>query len=110
MKLTTKDQAWLRDYQQILGKDFPGLVEQILLFGSKARGTAGPDSDIDLVVIIGAGDHKTKREVAMAGYDLAIDADVVPSFIVYTSAEWERLASTRAPFWRILERDAVVVG
>ncbi len=46
----------------------------------------------------------------MAGYDLAIDADVVPSFIVYTSDEWDRLVSTRAPFWRILECDGVVVG
>jgi hypothetical protein len=46
----------------------------------------------------------------MVGYDLAIDAGVAPSVIVYTRAEWEQFAATEAPFWRIVERDGVVVG
>ena len=110
MKLSSEDQAWLREYREILSRDFPGLVQQIILFGSKAKGTAKPDSDIDLVVVIREGDHRVKRKVAMAGHDAAIDAEVAPSFIVYTNAEWGRLASTRAPFWRIVERDGVAVG
>lgn len=32
--------------------------EQIILIGSRARGTAGPDSDVDLVVVVkSAGDR-----------------------------------------------------
>ena len=51
MKLSSEDQAWLREYREILSRDFPGLVQQIILFGSKAKGTAKPNSDIDLVIV-----------------------------------------------------------
>lgn len=110
MKLTPGDEAWLRKYRQALGSKFPGLVQQVILFGSKARGTATPDSDIDLVVVIREGDRTVKDAVAWAGDELAIGTDVVPSFVVYTCAEWDKLAASQAPFWRVVERDGVVVG
>lgn len=110
MELTSRDQVWLRDYRKVLDRDYPGLVQQIILFGSKARGTAREDSDLDLVVVIRDGDRLVKGQVAMAGYDLAIGTDVVPSFIVYTDAEWGRLAAGRAPFWQVVARDGVTVG
>lgn len=34
------------------------LVEQIIIFGSKARGTATADSDLDLLVVIREGDWR----------------------------------------------------
>src|SRR5438445_12571848 len=105
MNLTRSDEEWLSRYREVLKERFPGLVQEIILFGSKARGTARPDSDIDLVVVIRDGDHVLKRNVALAGHDLAIDAEVSPSFIIFTIAEWNRLASTMAPFWRVVSRD-----
>ena len=36
---------------------------QIILFGSRARGTARPDSDLDLAVIVDAPDDATDDEV-----------------------------------------------
>jgi predicted nucleotidyltransferase len=35
--------------QRIVNKFHP---EKIILFGSQARGTAGPDSDVDLLVVM----------------------------------------------------------
>jgi predicted nucleotidyltransferase len=35
--------------------------EKIILFGSYARGTSGPDSDLDLLVIVPNVEH-TRRE------------------------------------------------
>lgn len=32
--------------------------DQIILFGSHARGTAGPDSDVDLLVVMPEGTHR----------------------------------------------------
>lgn len=110
MKLTSEDQAWLRRYQKLLDRDFPGVVQQIILFGSKAKGTARPDSDIDLVVVIKEGAQAVKDAVAWAGDDLAIGTEVVPSFVVYTCSEWDGLAAKREPFWRIVKRDGIVVG
>ncbi|MFQ5792036.1 MAG: nucleotidyltransferase domain-containing protein, partial [Acidobacteriota bacterium] len=52
MKLTLEEQAWLDAYRQALAEQFPDLVEEIVIFGSKARGEAGPDSDLDVLLIV----------------------------------------------------------
>ena len=53
---------------------------QIILFGSHARGTAGPDSDVDLLVVMPVSGSKRKKEVelhrALAGVGLPKDVIV----------------------------------
>ena len=53
--------------------------EQIVLFGSHARGTAGPDSDVDLLVIMPFfGSKRAKQlELRMAVYDVAVPKDII---------------------------------
>ena len=38
----------------------PGLIEESVVFGSKARGDAGPDSDVDVLFVLREGDRKTR--------------------------------------------------
>ena len=109
LKLTSDEQAWLDAYRQALAQQFPGLVEHIIIFGSKARGTATPDSDLDLLVVIREGDWRLKDAVAQPGDRLAIGTDVVPSIIVLTREEWEMHRKRQAPLWRTVTRDGVVV-
>jgi predicted nucleotidyltransferase len=109
MRLTPEDQTWLEAYRQALARQFPALVRHLILFGSKARGTATADSDLDLLVVIQQGDWRLKEAVTEAGYLLAIDTDVVPSIIVLTLEEWSRLQKRAAPFWQTVTRDGVTV-
>jgi uncharacterized protein len=54
--------------------------EQIILFGSHARGTAGPDSDVDLLVVMPiTRRQKAATEVAMrvAVHDISVPKDIV---------------------------------
>ena len=110
LKLTGEDQAWLDAYRRELDQKFPGLVEQIILFGSKARGTATPDSDLDLLVVIKDGDWWLKRDVRRCGYRLAVATEVVPSIMVFTAPDWAAYEKRRAPFYRTVARDGVVVS
>jgi len=62
--------------------------DQIVLFGSQARGTAGPDSDVDLLVITSFTGSKRDKEVAMR---VAVrDFDVPTDIIVVTPDEVKR--------------------
>ena len=49
----------------------------VILFGSHARGTAGPDSDVDLLVVMPPGEPRrrqaTKIDMALWGIDLPAD-------------------------------------
>lgn len=109
MKLAAEEQGWLDAYRQALAQQFPGLVEQIIVFGSKARGTASADSDFDLLMVIREGDWRLKDAVTQPGYLLAIRTDVVPSIMIYTMEEWNLLRERQAPFWQTVKRDGVVV-
>lgn len=109
LTLTADDQTWLDAYRQVLREQFPGVVQDMIIFGSKARGTAGPDSDLDIVLLIREGDWRFKRQLKYPGYDLSIGTDVVPSLLVYTLAEWQRLRERQSVFREVVERDGVSV-
>src|SRR5438093_12578866 len=53
--------------------------EQIILFGSQARGDAGPDSDIDLLVVMSVAKsvRETRLEISLALPDFPIPVDVI---------------------------------
>jgi predicted nucleotidyltransferase len=53
--------------------------EQIILFGSHARGTASPESDIDLLVVLPLEGSKRAKQVEMwvALHDIRVPKDIV---------------------------------
>lgn len=65
-----------RMVKRIIKKFHP---EQIILFGSRARGDARPDSDVDLLVVMAVeGSVREKRlEISLALPDLPVSVDVI---------------------------------
>jgi predicted nucleotidyltransferase len=65
-----------RMVQRIVKKFRP---EQIILFGSHARGEAGPDSDVDLLVVMSfEGSARDKAvEIREALHDILIPKDII---------------------------------
>lgn len=65
--------------------------EQVILFGSRARGDAGPDSDVDLVVIEtepfgpGRGRHAESARLSRALAEFRVPKDI----LVYSRDEVE---------------------
>ncbi len=53
--------------------------EKVILFGSYATGKAGPDSDVDLMVVMAfSGSKRVKRlEVRMALHDIVASKDII---------------------------------
>ena len=79
--------------QQVIAEAVRRIVEgfapeQIILFGSHARGTAGPDSDADLLVVMSVSGSKRRKavEIDLALAEIGMPKDV----IVVTPEEVER--------------------
>ena len=53
--------------------------DRVILFGSHARGTAGPDSDVDLLVVMPvAGSKREKQlEVRLAVHEFKVPKDII---------------------------------
>ena len=81
LELTVEEQAWLDTYREALNKNHPGAVQEMLLYGSKARGQAHAESDLDVLLIVKNGSAKLKRELRRIGYRLAATTEVLPSIL-----------------------------
>ncbi len=108
-KLTRAEREWLKRYRLELTERHSGAVEQMLLYGSKARGDARPESDLDVLLVVRNEAAARKRELRRIGYLLAAASDVVPSILAYTSDEWENRKNSGSPFRRNVERDEIRV-
>ena len=65
--------------------------EQIILFGSHARGTAGPDSDVDLLVVMPLKNpRREKRNLELAMRLAVHDIKCPKDIIVVTPSELEK--------------------
>src|SRR5437870_2937909 len=53
--------------------------ERIILFGSQARGDAGPDSDVDLLVVMEVQGSKRDKavEIGVALHDFPVPMDII---------------------------------
>ena len=74
---------------------FAGQIHLALIYGSVARGTEGPDSDVDLLVIsdtLSYGDIYS----ALADAEASIGRPVNPS--VYSLSEWRKRVDEENPF------------
>jgi predicted nucleotidyltransferase len=70
--------------------------ERIYLFGSRARGDAGPDSDYDLLAVVPESDLAPHRRDVLA-FRALCGVGAAKDVVVYTRAEFEsrsRVASS----------------
>ena len=82
---------------------------EVWLFGSRARGTANPDSDWDLLILIDK-DHITFDDYCHYAYpfqELGWDIDAMISPIVYTKRDWEHSSFT--PFHKNVMQERVAI-
>jgi predicted nucleotidyltransferase len=85
-------------------------VEQVILYGSKARGDDRPDSDIDLLVLTKEElGWRDRHAVYDAVYDVMVGHDVVIQVLVEPADRWLCLQGHALPIRRALERDGVRV-
>ncbi len=83
---------------------------EIILYGSRARGDAGPDSDWDLLVLLdGTVDLARERAVWRRLYVVELDREEVLCPVVLSRDDWESPLYRAMPFHHDVDRDGVVL-
>lgn len=109
LALHSDERIWLDEYRQALIEQRPRTVLRMLVYGSKARGDAHEDSDIDVLLVLKNDAAEFKRPLRHIGYDLAATSYAVPSIMAYTQAEWDRLKALHSAYREAVEREGVDV-
>lgn len=110
----TMHRSTLADHTQVLLHRIRDTIRctepaaRIILYGSRARGDARPDSDWDLLILLnGAVDHHRAATVRHRLYDLELESDMVLSTMVLSNAVWENPLSRAMPFYANVMRDGI---
>lgn len=85
-------------------------VEEIVLFGSVARGEADDESDIDLLVLTGRPvSYKERHQITAVITDINLEFEANFSSIVVDRNTWEQGPISHLPIKANIEREGVPV-
>jgi predicted nucleotidyltransferase len=97
--------AFVRDVRRAIGDD----IIKVTLFGSKVRGDCGPDSDVDLILVLRVKDRKAEDKIYTILVDVELATDTTLSPIVYFRRQYERSKRLGSPFIRTVEAEGVAL-
>lgn len=81
---------------------------EIILYGSRARGEAGPDSDWDLLILVdGPVDLARKKAVWHKVYDLELDLEEILCPVVVSRQDWNSPRFRAMPFHENVDHDGI---
>ncbi len=84
-------------------------VLDLLVFGSRARGTAGPDSDMDVCLILGDTAAATLSEVGRIAREVGFEEGVVTTTVEFTRDQIEGSPLRASPFVRAVRSEGVAI-
>ncbi|MBI3183746.1 MAG: nucleotidyltransferase domain-containing protein [Myxococcales bacterium] len=96
------------DLRARLGARFGERLRDFLLFGSYARGDWGPDSDVDVLVVVAELKERERREIFELAEEVFFDRLIHLSPLAFSTAEYEELRSREYRLAAEIEADGVV--
>jgi len=107
--LTDIERQGLEEFKQRVRENFPGRIKQLILFGSRARGDAAEDSDIDVLAIVENRDPELDSELRHLAHAIEKQYDYAFLLSIKTVDEatfWSRRAEY-SPFYRNVKAEEV---
>jgi len=85
-------------------------VEEIILFGSKARGDHDAFSDIDLLLVTTQPLHwRDEKAIVEVLFDIGMTYDVIFTFLFVSKEEWKGGLFAQFPIYSEILRDGAVI-
>lgn len=99
----------LQEFKRRVEQRFPGELVRVVLFGSKTRGDASVESDIDVLAVVRSDDWRLGDEIRDIGYELEIDQGVVLSIQVMGQRQYQELKARGSTFLANVEQEGLAV-
>ena len=109
VELSVSEKHIVEEFKRQVEQRFPGELIRVVLFGSKVRGDATRESDIDVLVVICSEGWRLGDEIRSLGYALELEHGVVLSIQVMSERHYEELRLCGSQFFKAVEREGVSV-
>jgi len=102
------DRRTIEQFKRLMVERGVPLVETIA-FGSRARGDGGPESDLDILVIVDHYSMEIRETISHCAWQAGLDAGVIIQSAVMTRDEVENSPQRSSLFMISVRRDGVMV-
>lgn len=99
-RLAASEKKAIETFVERLLADFGRDVADVRLFGSKARGQAGPDADLDVLVLVNRPEYVLKHAILWLAAEISLAYDVLLSPRVVPIAAWQKMGQADTLFYR----------
>ena len=84
-------------------------VKEICLFGSKVRGQAGPDSDVDIMIELPKRSPEIESEIDDITFEVNLRNDSFITTIVFGQDELEQGPMKESPIYKTIRKEGIPV-
>jgi predicted nucleotidyltransferase len=105
--LSVNEKKAVEIFVQRLLAEFGQDVADVRLFGSKARGEAGPDSDLDILVLVKRSDYAFKHAILWLAAEISLAYDVLLSPRVVSPEAWQKMVQADTLFYRTVSSEGI---
>lgn len=109
--MNERDRSLIMDFKSRMPADMVPHIRRLIVFGSRVRGGAPEDSDLDLVVLVDEKTPELERQLDDIVYDVMWDHDFKPiiSLKVFSESHFSDALSKGFSFYRHVDREGVPV-
>jgi predicted nucleotidyltransferase len=101
-------QSVLNQCKQAIGAVLPDA--RIVLYGSRARGDAQPDSDYDLLILTGRTPSVCLDELILDHiYPVELETGAMISFVIQNETDWNKSKYKAMPFHKNIDREGIYI-
>jgi predicted nucleotidyltransferase len=105
--LTTQEKKSIQTFLQRLYHSYGNIIQQTILFGSKARGDSVPDSDIDILLIVSEENWPLRDAISRIAAQESLAHDVLIGPRVIGLERWQRMAQDQFAFYENVSREGL---
>ena len=84
-------------------------VRDIRLFGSKVRGQAGPDSDVDIMIELAKRSPEIESEIDDITFEVNLENDSFITTIVFGQDELQQGPMKESPIYKTIQKEGIPV-
>lgn len=107
MKQKNQINQAIREFIDLLKQNYKDVIQEVILFGSFARGEYDEESDVDILIVIKNGDRQLQDEISMSSFDLIMKNDVILSPLVMDKETYRWHKRYRDPLYNNIKKDGI---
>jgi predicted nucleotidyltransferase len=107
--LTKKEQLLLKEFKDLLLKLFPHEVLEVRVFGSRARGQATSESDLDVLIVTRHEDYRLSDRIIELACDLLLQHRIYISPKVISRRHYDQLEAMDSDFLYQVKQEGILL-